>query len=99
MKTVTKNVCDFSEVFNFADKKFGVSWNSCNDLFFRTEVLRYQRLCHICTAGFEDSRDVHVPAGYPYQWSKDIQRDVAEKILYHFLVEKGVNQCVVDCSD
>lgn len=38
----TKNVINFSEIFNYADKKFGVSWNQANDLFFREECLRYQ---------------------------------------------------------
>jgi hypothetical protein len=25
---------DFSDIFIFAEKEYGISWNSCNDLFF-----------------------------------------------------------------
>lgn len=28
------NETDFSEIFHFAEKEFGIGWNPCNDLFF-----------------------------------------------------------------
>ncbi len=32
MKTLT--VVDFSDIFNFATKHYGIGWNECNDVFF-----------------------------------------------------------------
>jgi hypothetical protein len=37
----TVNECSFSEIFEFAKEKYGIEWNPANDLFFRTELLRY----------------------------------------------------------
>ena len=34
MKRVTRTEVDFSEIFNYAEKKFKVSWNRANDMFF-----------------------------------------------------------------
>lgn len=42
MKTVTYNECDFSEIFRFAEKNHGISWNKCNDVFFRS-LLDYEK--------------------------------------------------------
>ncbi len=36
---VTKT--NFSEIFDYAEKKFGINWNECNDLFFNSETLSY----------------------------------------------------------
>lgn len=33
----------FDEIFYYAEKRHGIQWNPCNDLFFRTEVIRYHR--------------------------------------------------------
>jgi hypothetical protein len=38
----TKNVFGFSEIFRFAEEKFGLSWNLCNSLFFDTEMIKYR---------------------------------------------------------
>lgn len=32
MKTL--KVFEFDKIFNFADKKYGIGWNECNDVFF-----------------------------------------------------------------
>ena len=31
----------FSEIFKFAKKQHGIEWNAANDLFFRSELIRY----------------------------------------------------------
>jgi len=36
------NEVDFSTIFNYADKKFGVSWNRANDMFFVDGSLTYR---------------------------------------------------------
>jgi len=38
-----QDVFDFSEIFRWAEAKYGISWNLCNDLFFNTEVIEYRR--------------------------------------------------------
>jgi hypothetical protein len=39
----TQTTVDFSEIFHFAEKApFNVSWNQCNDIFFREEFLTYK---------------------------------------------------------
>lgn len=37
-----QNTVNFSDIFVFAEEKFGVGWNSANDLFFNT-ILEYKR--------------------------------------------------------
>ena len=34
MKKVTRNEVDFSEIFDYADEKFGIDWDRANDMFF-----------------------------------------------------------------
>ncbi len=33
---------DFSEIFNYAERVFGIGWNPCNDLFFNDNALTYK---------------------------------------------------------
>jgi hypothetical protein len=40
--TVSQASISFIEIFKYAEAKFQVSWNEANDLFFKTEVLRYK---------------------------------------------------------
>ena len=67
MKKVTRTEVDFSEIFEFAEKDHGIKWNAANDLFFRNEVLRYQRHddltledieWELCEEGFAAEGDV-----------------------------------------
>jgi len=57
MKKITINRCDAGEIFRYADKKYGISWNTCNDLFYHS-VINYQKLNHIylydCVGNIED---------------------------------------------
>jgi len=32
------NEVDFSEIFNYATKNFGIQWNPCNDMFFHNSL-------------------------------------------------------------
>lgn len=39
----TQTTVNFSEIFFFAEKEpFNLSWNTCNDIFFREEFLSYK---------------------------------------------------------
>ena len=33
---------DFCEIFNYAEREFGIGWNPCNDLFFNDNALTYK---------------------------------------------------------
>ncbi len=47
---------DFSEIFGFAEKEYGISWNSANDLFFN-KAFAYGGLCKIAYGDFLESLD------------------------------------------
>lgn len=42
IQTITRNEADFSDIFYYADKKFGLSWNTCCDIFHKEEILNYE---------------------------------------------------------
>ena len=37
-----KNVVVFSDIFKFAEERYGVEWNDCCDIFHREEVFAYR---------------------------------------------------------
>jgi len=37
-----KLTVDFDEIFEYAEKQFNIDWNTCNEWFFRDQVLRYK---------------------------------------------------------
>jgi hypothetical protein len=39
---------DFAEIFKYAETKHGIQWNPSNDLFFRTEIIQYNRITGWC---------------------------------------------------
>jgi len=43
MKTTVVNKVHFSEIFRYAQEKYGIGWNKCNDLFFKDGVLTYKQ--------------------------------------------------------
>ena len=49
---ITMTVVDFSEIFNFAEKNLGWSWNKCNDQFFNS-VIRYREATEIYLSDVE----------------------------------------------
>jgi hypothetical protein len=53
-KTIT--VEDFTGLFAFAEKEFGVDWNWANELFFNT-ILNYKELTQICIDDLRDQID------------------------------------------
>lgn len=38
-RTITE--CSYGEIFHFAEERYGIDWNTANDLFFRGGLLRY----------------------------------------------------------
>lgn len=42
MKQVTRNECDFDELFYFAEKHFNIGWNDCTRLFFDDQYIPYK---------------------------------------------------------
>jgi len=58
MERVTINRCSFSELFHFAEKEYGISWNECNNLFFSQEHLTYQRINNVNISELLDGIDL-----------------------------------------
>ena len=44
MKKIKINRCYISEIFGYAEKNYGISWNACNDLFLNDSVLEYGKM-------------------------------------------------------
>lgn len=82
MKKVTRNEVDYSEVFNFAEKKFDIGWNNCCDLFHSSEFFPYKRY-----------KDFHIDEldGYEEDWGAEYKRPA--EILKAFMLENKIKEC------
>ena len=47
MKTRTIHDCRFDEIFYFAEKKYGIDWNTANDMFFRTGLIKFNEIYEV----------------------------------------------------
>lgn len=88
MKQVTRNEIDFSEIFNFAEEKFGVDWNRANDMFFGSS-LEYQSF---------NEYSLDEPLEYiPELPFEDLEEtDKGYYIINEFMKDKKVNSIWVD---
>ena len=89
MKKVTRNEVDFSEIFEFADKKFGIDWNRANDMFFNNS-LDYK---------FYNEYSLGEPLDYidknkPYEELEE--SDKGYFIINEFMKEKNIDSVWVD---
>jgi hypothetical protein len=71
MKSV--KMIEFSDIFLFAEKEYGIHWNTANDLFFRNNVFKYGSVTDIYPC---DARawlkDIDAPKGFK---SSDIPKE------------------------
>ena len=44
MKKIKINRCYISEIFRYAEKIYGISWNACDDIFLQDCVLDYGKM-------------------------------------------------------
>lgn len=88
MKTVTRTEVDFSEIFQFAEKEYGIHWNPCNDLFFNTDIIRYNRNTEIwldeAKAEFEEDEDTNYKK--------------AHEIIVAFMEKNNLTKMMVLCD-
>ena len=81
-----KNTVSFSDIFDFAEKEFKVSWNEANDLFFHT-ILTYKSTneFYVHKGQIEDFN----------HWPDGSKQKRALEIMQAFMVENKVNSLLV----
>jgi len=94
----TEKTANFSDVFNFAGKRFNISWNEANDLFFN-DVLRYKGFnrifdCQSYTSLYEHPKDLKDFTDDEIKAIKD-PRDKAYFILGKFLIEHNEQELLI----
>lgn len=89
MKKVTRNEVSFAEVFRFAGEKFGIDWNSCNDLFFLTLLGNDQHANDFYRDELKSDLDPDAD-WQPYEEGTDMRK--AAEILLAFMEEKNVDE-------
>lgn len=104
MKKITVTRCAFPEVFAYAEKHFGITWNPCNDLFFKTRVLAYDSLEDIFLEDMYGS--IGAPEGVDEaEWFKTLTKDTIDQmsdkhkarvIMAHFMLANNLQHVEVD---
>jgi len=94
MKSVKRNEVGYSEIFHFAEKKFGVGWNAANNLFWHDGPLNYQRTDDIELGEIEADLE-NTKIEYPEY--KDLIK--AYEILIAFMKENNVTEMRVNSDD
>ncbi len=88
-KKVVRNEVDFSDIFSYAEKKFGVGWNPANDMFFG-HSLTYKS--HDKYSQGEPLE--HIPEGVPYEelstWHKGYY------IINQFMIDNDLEDIWID---
>jgi hypothetical protein len=87
MAIKTKNTVNFSEIFEFAEKKHKVTWNHANDLFFHT-ILDYK--------GFNDFELAELEWGIKEDYKKENDARLARIIMIDFMKENKVKNLTVE---
>jgi hypothetical protein len=92
MKKVTRNEADFSELFRFAEEKFGIGWNDCCDLFHRSEFIRWRNITELYLDDLEEHKNVEITSD---RSNLDTKYDWASKIAYEFMLHHDVKECTI----
>jgi hypothetical protein len=93
---------DFSALFFYADKEFGIDWNSANDLFFNT-ILPYRSFTDIYLSDLCDGFDL--PEGQDpqsfmegLQITENMEPEVKARVIAgKFLISLGLTKLMIDC--
>lgn len=91
-------VINFSDIFHYATKNFGIHWNPCNDLFF-DNVFEYRTLTKIYTIDLlSDIEYFHNKEDFP---KPDLPKEIYDSltprnrgryILYSFCYENNIKE-------
>lgn len=84
-----KNTVNFSEIFGHAEKKFQVSWNAANNLFFHT-ILEYKGSNEFESAELQG--ELEEKGEYAL---KEGDNRKAREIMLDFMKENKVKQLLV----
>jgi hypothetical protein len=66
----TYKVFDFSDIFDYAGKEYGISWNECNKVFFGNS-LEYQRHTKVYPSDWAAYADPDIIKDKPSDYSKE----------------------------
>jgi len=91
----TQNIVDFSEIFRFADNRFGIDWNTCCDIFHRTEILAYPGSTELYL--FDMKYDLK--QGFSHCGDKKDQFKQAYEVLIAFMEKENVDEMLVLCRN
>ena len=69
-------VFDFADIFRFADKEYGIHWNTCNDVFFGNS-LEYGRHTTVYPGDWGGYIDLHMAK---LDKASDYSKDEVEKM-------------------
>ena len=91
-------IIEFSDIFRYAEKEFGIHWNPCNDLFF-DNVFEYRNLTKIYTIDlicdieyFLDKEDYPKPDLPKEIYDTLSARNRGRYILYSFCYANGIKE-------
>jgi hypothetical protein len=86
---------NFSDIFDFAEKEpFNMSWNTCNDAFFREGILTYKGSNTIYLQDEEQQIiDDNDPKYAEYKWSEDLLK--AHQALVAFMKKHKLKEMLV----
>lgn len=92
MKKLKTTMIDTYDLFSFAEKNFGIEWNPCNDLFFRSDVVKYKNYTEFelgepleYISSEEDSKD----------YTGD---DLAYWIINEFMVQNKLKSIIINTN-
>lgn len=87
MRKVSFTQVDFSEIFYYAEEKFDIGWNACNDLFFN-KSLTYKSYDE-----FEGGCEEYYDPSIPFEQLND--RDKGYFIINQFMKENNIEKLLV----
>jgi hypothetical protein len=98
-------VFDFSDIFHYAEKHYGISWNECNDVFFNNS-LEYQRHTTVYPNDWKGYVDLEMTLkNKASDYTKDEVKvmtdlDRSYVILSAYFESLGIkdNEVLVDCT-
>lgn len=102
MKEARMVKTSFADVFRHAEKKFGISWNACNDIFFHTifDYKSYNEFDFSEVEGYSNPKGESVWSGEDLtdknvkEFSNDY--DKAYYLLCDFMKSKNMDYIFVD---
>lgn len=92
MKKIKTTMIDTYELFKFAEKQFGIGWNPCNDLFFRSEVVKYENYTEF---ELDEPLEYISSEGDSKDYTGD---DLAYWIINEFMIQNNLKSILINTN-